>query len=135
MTAEERRAGVVRFWWSKAEESLASARRELQAGSLDFAANRLYYAAFYGASAALLERRLSFKKHSGVRAAFHKVFLKTSLLDLRWGKLYDQLFEDRQEADYVALTAFEREYVELQMDLCAQFLLQLRPLVSSLARN
>lgn len=38
---------VVRYWWSKAEESLASARRELEAGSHLFAVNRLYYAAFY----------------------------------------------------------------------------------------
>lgn len=43
MTSEPR-ADVVRYWWSKAEESLAPARRELEAAALLFAVNRTYYA-------------------------------------------------------------------------------------------
>ncbi len=70
MNPEEQRANIVRYWWSKAEESLASAQREFAAGAYTFAVNRLYYAAFYGVCAALLERRQSFRKHSGVRALF-----------------------------------------------------------------
>lgn len=133
MTADEQRAEVVRYWWSKAEESLASARRELEAESFAYAVNRLYYAAFYGVSAALLERQITSKKHSGVRAAFHQEFVKTGLLNVAWGKLYDQLFEDRQEGDYVALVSFEPAYVTYQQERCMQFLVELRPLISSLA--
>jgi uncharacterized protein (UPF0332 family) len=132
MSTEEQRAEVVRYWWSKAEDSLASARRELEAQAYNFAVNRLYYAAFYAVSAALLERRLSFRKHTGVRATFHRDFIRTGLLDVEWGKLYDQLFEDRQEGDYVALIEFDREYVEAQLTRCTQFLDKLRPLISSL---
>jgi uncharacterized protein (UPF0332 family) len=132
MSTEEQRAEVVRYWWSKAEDSLASARRELEAQAYNFAVNRLYYAAFYAVSAALLERRLSFRKHTGVRATFHREFIRTGLLDVEWGKLYDQLFEDRQEGDYVALIEFDREYVEAQLTRCTQFLDKLRPLISSL---
>ena len=67
MITKEKRSLMVRYWWSKAEESLASARREFEAGSFSFSMNRLYYAAFYGVSALLMEHDLSFKKHSGVR--------------------------------------------------------------------
>lgn len=135
MSTEEQRAEVVRYWWSKAEESLASAQRELEAGAYTFAMNRLYYAAFYAVSAALLERQLSFVKHTGVRATFHREFIKTGLLDMNWGKFYDQLFEDRQEGDYVALIAFDQEYVEAQLVRCTQFLDELRPLLSSLQKK
>ena len=69
MITKEKRSEMVRYWWAKAEESLASARREFQAGSMSFAMNRLYYAKFYAVSALLMTRDLSFKKHSGVRAA------------------------------------------------------------------
>ena len=134
MTSDPR-SDVVRYWWSKAEESLASARRELVAGSNLFAVNRLYYAAFYGVSAVLLDRQLSFKKHSGVRAAFHREFIKTGWLDAEWGKFYDRLYEDRQEGEYVALVSFDREYVESQVGRCARFLSELRPLVSHLSRE
>ena len=44
MITEEKRSVVVRYWFEKAEESMASARREFEAGSLSFAMNRLYYA-------------------------------------------------------------------------------------------
>ena len=101
MITREQRMEMVRYWWLKARDSLSSARREFEAGSYSFTMNRLYYAAFYGVCALLLERQQSFRKHSGVRAAFHRQFIKTGLLDMKWGRLYDQLFEDRQEGDYV----------------------------------
>jgi uncharacterized protein (UPF0332 family) len=131
--SSEPRKDVVHYWWSKAEESLASARREIEAGAIPFAVNRIYYAAFYGVSAALIERQLSFGKHSGVRAAFHRQSIKTRLLDVEWGRFYDQLYEDRQEGDYVALVSFEREYVQSQLDRCSQFLSELRPLITRLS--
>jgi uncharacterized protein (UPF0332 family) len=133
MITKEKRSQMVRYWWSKAEESLASARREFEAGSFSFAMNRLYYTAFYGVSALLMKHDLSSKKHSGVRAAFHQKFIKTGVLDPNWGRLYDQLFEDRQEGDYVVFISFEPDYVESQLTQCAQFLQQLRPLIASVS--
>ena len=67
-----------------------------------------------------------------MRATFHRAFIKTGLLDVRWGKLYDQLFEDRQEGDYIALVSFEPEYVETQLEQCIQLLAALRPLIIAL---
>lgn len=132
MITREKRSSVVRYWFEKAEESMASARREFEAGSLSFAMNRLYYSAFYAVSALLMDRELSFKKHSGVRAAFHKKFIKTGLLEKKWGRLYDQLFEDRQEGDYVVFITFETAYVTTQLDRCSQFLEQVRRLILSI---
>jgi uncharacterized protein (UPF0332 family) len=127
----EERLKVTRYWWHKAQKSMDSAHLEFSSKAYSFAINRVYYAAFYGVSALLLERRLSFKKHSGVRATFHREFIKTGLLDNKWGKFYDRLFEDRQEGDYLALIEFEHEYVKTQLDLCSQFLKKLRPLFQS----
>jgi uncharacterized protein (UPF0332 family) len=131
----EQRKDLVRYWWSKAEDSLASAKRELHAGSYSFSVNRLYYAAFYAASAALLDRQLSFKKHAGVRAAFHQQLIKGGLLAQEWGELYDQLFEDRQEGDYAPMVSFKRAYVESLMGRCSKLLDALRPLISSLSEG
>ncbi len=130
MNEDERRSELVRYWWAKADESLASAKREFDAESYSIAMNRLYYAVFYGVSAALFERGQSFRKHSGVRSAFHREFVRTGLLEVRDGKLYDQLFEDRQEGDYVAFVSFEPEYAEYQLARSADFLDNLRPLIS-----
>jgi uncharacterized protein (UPF0332 family) len=97
--------------------------------------NRVYYAAFYAVSAALLDRRSSFKKHSGVRAAFHREFIKSGLMETAWGKFYDRLFEDRQEGDYLELVEFERDYVEAQLAQCREFHAHLRPLISALSTD
>lgn len=132
MSVEEQRAEVVRYWWSMAEDSLASAQREFDASAFVFAVNRLYYAVFYAASSALLERQQTFRKHSGVRAGFHRTFIKTGLLGVEWGKFYDQLFGDRQEGDYIALVDFDSVYVASQLARCTQFMDAFRPLISSL---
>jgi hypothetical protein len=133
VSSEKRREEVVRYWWSKAEESLLSAQREIDAQSLGFAMNRIYYAAFYAVSAALLDRHASFKKHSGVRSAFHRELVKSGQLDITWSKFYDRLFEDRQEGDYLALIDFELDYVKDQLTRCQEFLRTLRPLISTLS--
>lgn len=129
MISKEQREKMVGYWWLKARDSLSSALRELDAGSYSFAMNRLYYAAFYGVCAVLLERQQSFRKHTGVRAAFHRQFIKTGLLDMRWGRLYDQLFEDRQEGDYVVFVSFEPEYVQFQLNQCSELLDELGKLL------
>ncbi len=49
------------------------------------------------------------------------------------GRLYDQLFEDRQEGDYVVFISFEPEYVESQLTQCSQFQEQLRSLITSVS--
>lgn len=133
MITKEKRLDVVRYWFAKAEESMSSARREFEAGSLSFAMNRLYYAAFYAVSALLMAHELSYKKHSGVRTALHRQFIKTGVLDHEWGRLYDMLFEDRQEGDYVVFITFEPAYVETQLNQCVRFLEHVRPLISSIA--
>ncbi|MBI1937898.1 MAG: HEPN domain-containing protein [Ignavibacteriales bacterium] len=127
MTQESHRVEVVRYWWKKGKESLESAKRERDAGFYSFASNRIYYAAFYAVSALLLDREFTFKKHSGVRNAFHQKFIKHGLIDKEWGKFYDRLFEDRQEGDYLALTEFEREYIDKQIDKCSEFLELIMP--------
>ena len=135
MNFSENRSKLVQYWWSKAVDSLSSAKREFDANELCFAMNRIHYAAFYTVSAALMERGSTFKKHTGVRIAFHREFIKTGLLDSEWAKFYDQLFEDRQEGDYIALTIFDPAYVKSQLTRCAEFQNRMRPFILSIKES
>jgi uncharacterized protein (UPF0332 family) len=132
VNASNNRSKLVQYWWSKAVDSLSSARREFDANELSFAINRIDYTAFYAVSAALLERGSTFKKHTGVRIAFHHEFIKSGLLGSEWAKFYDQLFEDRQEGDYIALTTFDRTYVENQLVRCIEFHNQISTFIQSI---
>lgn len=58
--------------------------------------NRLYYASFYAVSALLLLHDKSFAKHSGIRSAFHREFVRSGIVSKELGHLYDRLFDSRQ---------------------------------------
>lgn len=75
-------------------------------------ANRLYYACFYAVSALLVKHGLSSSKHSGIKSLFNQHIVKKKILDKDKGKLYNQLFEARQEGDYVDFVSFDRNLVE-----------------------
>ena len=126
------KAEAVRYWWNKARDSLTAARRELAAAAYPFAINRAYYALFYAVSALLLEEGRRFAKHSGVRAAFNRDIIKPGRLSRTHGELYNQLFRDRQEGDYVEFTTFDAPYVHEKIEACEAFLAYLRPLIKSL---
>ena len=132
MTDEDSKAAVVRYWWDKAHESLQAAHRELAAEAYTFTINRAYYALFYAVSALLLEEGRRFSKHSGVRAAFNRDLIKPGRLSRKHGELYNQLFRDRQEGDYIEFIAFDASYVQEKIEACEEFLVALRPLLTSL---
>ena len=42
----------------------------------------------------------TFKKHKEVRSILHRDYIRTGNIDVKLGKLYDWLFDNRQKADY-----------------------------------
>ena len=100
-------AELIRYRLARAAESLHEAEELLQAGHANTFVNRLYYACFYAVLALSIPKDFSSSKHSGVRAFFHKEFVKTGMLDVRFGSLFDRLFDTRQKADYVDLVSFD----------------------------
>ena len=135
MKRAEARVEAIRYWCEKALESLEAARRDLDAESFSFAINRAYYSLFYAVSALLLEEGRRFEKHSGVRAAFNQHFIKTGRLDRKQGDLYNRLFRDRQEGDYVEFTKFDAQYVREKIEGCEELLGEIRRLIKSLPQE
>ncbi len=123
---------LVLYWWNKSQECIDVADREINAHSYGIVINRLYYALFYAVTAALFERGLSYKKHSGVKSAFHKELVNKGLIDPQVAMVYDQLFEDRLESDYIAFSEFENEYVERLYAQCILLLNALKKIIQSI---
>jgi uncharacterized protein (UPF0332 family) len=84
----------------KASRALRAAGLLLRDGAPDFAAGRAYYAMFYAAEAALTQRDLQFRKHSGVHAAFGEHLAKPGLLDPRLHRWLLNAFDKRILGDY-----------------------------------
>jgi uncharacterized protein (UPF0332 family) len=129
VTHQEKLNAVISYWLEKAQESVAAAQDEMTAGRLSFAVNRIYYACFYAASAVLLQQGFQFKKHSGVKASLHKNLVKSGLISLEQGELYDELFEARQRGDYIELVTFDRHVVGEWLNRAKEFINTLTTLV------
>ncbi|MBT3190487.1 MAG: HEPN domain-containing protein [Anaerolineae bacterium] len=88
----------------------------------DFAVSRAYYAAFYAASALLLNEGWETKKHSGVIALFHQHFVKTKKLPVEQGKNLNWLFELRGIGDYGGVIRLSFEEAQRALKIATSFL-------------
>lgn len=130
MNEEKNLKAVVQYWMEKADDSLEAAEDELKAGRFSFSVNRIYYAFFYAVSAILLQLKLRFSKHSGVRSAFHQYLVKPGQVSHEHGQLYDELFEARQRGDYIELVRFEKQQVEDWLQKGKEFVREVKSLIT-----
>ena len=131
MTEGEARKTLIALWLEKAEEALASAELELNAGHVNFAVNRLYYACFYAATALLLRDGKQFAKHSAVKSEFSRTYVKPGVVDAKWSKFYQKLFDDRQEGDYIPTTTFDVSEVSARLQQAREFIDLIRALIGN----
>lgn len=131
MTENEAQKVLIGLWLEKADESLASAELELNAGHTNFAVNRLYYACFYAVMALLLCDGKQFAKHSAVKSEFVRTYIKPGQVDAKWNKFYQKLFDDRQEGDYIPTAMFEASEVSTRLQQAREFIDLIRGLIGA----
>jgi len=102
---------LVSYRLQRARETLSDARILADAGRWNPCVNRLYYACFYAVSALLIQEGLSSTKHTGLRSLFNRHFVKTNKVPKDKARIFNDLFERRQEGDYVDFVSFEESQV------------------------
>ena len=114
----------------RAEQSIQAANELARKGYHDFAASRAYYAAFYGATAVLLNEGLDFSKHSGVIASIHQRFVKTGKLNKEQGIDLNWLFEIRNIGDYGGAVHVTPSQAERAVHAAENFLKAIKSLLN-----
>ena len=112
MMTEQERKDIVLYRFEKAVQTFNDAQRNLNYGMFSVAANRLYYAFYYAASALLISIKIEAHSHSGVQSMMHLHFVKTGLLTESDGILMRRLFVMRQSSDYEDFVDFKQEDLE-----------------------
>lgn len=64
---------------------------------------------FYAVSALLYKHSIEAKTHKGIRIKFMSEYIKTGAFEKDFGKLYSDLFDWRQEADYSDFVLFDKD--------------------------
>ena len=99
MTEEERNT-IVSYRLERANETLIEAIELISSNHWHGAANRLYYACYYAATALLINNKYSAKTHSGVFSLLGKHFVLEGIVSRQLSDLYGKLLELRQSGDY-----------------------------------
>ncbi len=113
----------------RAEQSIHAAQELVGKGYFDFAASRAYYAAFYAATAVLLDQDIELSKHSGVIAYIHQKLVKTGQLNKEQGKALNWLFELRSIGDYGVTAHVSKEESEKAILTSQNFLDSIKSLL------
>jgi len=103
---------LVEYRLSRAKEALEDGEILVEKARWNAAANRLYYACFYIVSAYLAKQDLKATTHAGLKTIFNKELVKTGKVDREDGRLFNNLFGLRQEADYEDFYNVNEEDIE-----------------------
>ncbi len=120
----------IQAYLERADQSLEAAQALIAKGYYAFGASRAYYAAFYAARALLLQKGLTFRRHSGVIGAIHHHFVKPGYLSKEIGKALNWLFEVRSIGDYDVLTYLSRKEAEQALKAARAFVEAVKALLS-----
>lgn len=108
---DEKRAVVVGLEIRKAYDTLDEAVLLADNGRWSGAANRLYYAVFHAVSALLIHDAHPVKSHKGAGIQLNQYYIKSNIIDSRYGALYGKLESMREEGDYNChYTISEKEF-------------------------
>ena len=98
--SEENRNDVVNYRIERAFTAPDQAKKNVEINCLEVTANRLYYAAYYAASALLIAYGIQTKSHEGNISQFGQQFVLTGIVSRDMGRFYNQLFQMRLTGDY-----------------------------------
>jgi len=115
-------SALIAYRMQRAEDSLKAAKIMCDKHMLSFAMNRIYYAMFYSVQAALILKDVSFSKHGQVKAYMNRELVKTGILPLSLGRVFNKAFEYRQKFDYVDFAEPDQELVQSYLKQGREFL-------------
>ncbi len=119
----------IRYRFQRAEESLDDALILIENKKWNTAVNRLYYSCFYAVIALLLNNDIDTRTHNGARTKFSNEFIKTGILDKKYGRLFTKLFDYRQKGDYGDLFDFDEKIVLPLVNQVKDFLTGIKNLI------
>ena len=112
--SDEERKIVICLETEKARKTFAEIEILRQAGLWNNIANRMYYAAFHAVSALLISNGHIVGTHQGAVIMLHQHYIKTGVLEKKYGTLYSRLQTMREQSDYnCTYNATEEEIIPL----------------------
>ena len=127
---EEERNNLVGYRLKRADETLIEAKDLIGMSHWHGAANRLYYACYYAASALLLKNQIVTQSHRGVFNQLGLHFVSKGIISNELGKLIKQIFSLRQSGDYGDWLVFTEQDVAPLLEPAQKFIQEMERLIN-----
>lgn len=111
LTNEDKKV-LIQLHLEKAHSCLSDGEQLLNMNSVSAAANRFYYAVFHAIHALFVKNGIISKSHHGTNAQFHQQFIKTGIIDPKYGHFIAVMENMREKADYDVIYDVSREDLE-----------------------
>lgn len=116
----------------KAYKLLDDAEKALEADTtLGTVQNRIYYACFHAAKAAVVHLGEDPRSHQGVKTLFNRELVREGKVDEEWGSFYSRMETYREQADYRIEVDLEREQVTDYLQKARKFIGTVEALLES----
>ena len=129
--SEEEKRSIVVYRLAKARETLDEISILIENELWRFAANRLYYACYYAASALLVNSNHETKTHSGVKNLLSMFYVKEGKIDKELSRVYGNLFNMRQKGDYEDWSIIEEKDVIPFLEPAEKFIETIENLINT----
>ena len=130
LTNEDRNV-LTQLHLDKAHMCLSDGEQLLGMESISAAANRFYYAVFHAIHALFVANGIQSKSHHGTNAQFHQHFIKTGIIDPKFGHFIAVMENMREKADYDVIYDVTREDLEALKPVAYELVQKIEQLLKS----
>ena len=130
LTNEDRNV-LTQLHLDKAHTCLSDGEQLLGMESISAAANRFYYAVFHAIHALFVANGIQSKSHHGTNAQFHQHFIKTGIIDPKFGHFIAVMENMREKADYDVIYDVTREDLEALKPVAYELVQKIEQLLKS----
>jgi len=128
--SETDRKELVKYRLERARDTLAEMPFLMENEFYATAANRLYYACYYAATALLINDGREAHTHHGVKTLLAMHYIKDEQIEKAFGKMYGQLFNMRMTGDYEDFIQFDADDVKPFIEPAKEFIEAIEKLIN-----
>jgi uncharacterized protein (UPF0332 family) len=121
---------LVKYRIEQAKEAIKEVNILIEKNLLTLAINRIYCGMFYMLLALALKKGFKTSKHNQLIGWFNKEFVKTGIINQKFGKIINKGFEDRTDCDYGIFVQFEKDEVSMKFFDMKEFISELEKIIN-----
>jgi uncharacterized protein (UPF0332 family) len=127
MTIEsEDRINLVKYRIQQPEETISDVQLLIDNDRLRSAVNRIYYGMFYSLLALGLANQFETSKHAQLIGWFNLNFIHKGLIEPKYGKMINKVFNRRTKGDYDTFVEFDKEIVSEMFNEMQEFISEIK---------